>query len=270
MHILGFNMIAVVGNLTPASTLSSGDDHTVLLRNDRRVILTWILYIASLVPALMNINTGLILSATGAIGGSSLAYIGPGMAFIAVYHVEFLELIRSRWKSSKYLWCHPSQECNRNEQTISPSIISWYIMLMPLWSSIAQMGRAKMLEYIEKEELISPGVVKPKRVTVVAPTRSNQISTAAEGRSAIQMQRCPSDSAVDGMSNDEDTFLLDPTPKNVTYGSFTSLGTRLSTVEIEEELKEDNPTWTEFYIAMMYVTIGVVAMSLGLVSVLTK
>lgn len=35
-----------------------GDDHTVLLRTDRRVILTWILYVASLVPALMNINTG--------------------------------------------------------------------------------------------------------------------------------------------------------------------------------------------------------------------
>lgn len=35
-----------------------GDDHMVLSRKDRRVILTWGLYIASLIPALTNLNTG--------------------------------------------------------------------------------------------------------------------------------------------------------------------------------------------------------------------
>jgi hypothetical protein len=55
------------------------------------------------------------------------------------------------------------------------------------------------------------------------------------------------------------------------YGSTAPcLATRLSAVEIEEEMKPNDPTWTEFYIAMFYVVIGVVAMALGLVSILTK
>ena len=142
---------------------------------------------------------------------------------------------------------------------------------MPLWSSIAQLGECKMSEYIEKEELISPGVVKPKRVTVVAPTRDSQMSIVTDNRNTIQiMPRCPSDSAMDRMPSDEDSFLIHPKPKKVTYGSVTSLGTRLSTVEIEEELKNEDPEWIEFSIAMMYVIIGVVAMVLGLISVLTK
>ncbi|KAL3795824.1 hypothetical protein ACHAWO_011990 [Cyclotella atomus] len=245
-----------------------GDDHTVLLRNDRRVILTWVLFIASLVPALLNINTGLILSATGAIGGSSLAYIGPGITFIAVYNAEFVGLIRTRWPSSRYLWRYPSVADNRHEQTMPFGVFTWYLLLMPLWSSMAQLGQNKMSEYIEKEELISPGIFKPKRVTVVVPTRTSQMNND-DRNNTIQLQRCPSDSAIETISNDEDSFLIHPKPIKQ-YGSVASLGTRLSTVELEEEMKKEDPTWTEFYVAMLYVGIGCVAMVLGLISILTK
>lgn len=244
----------------------------MLLRNDRRVILTWVLFIASLVPALMNINTGLILSATGAIGGSSLAYIGPGITFIAVYNAEFMELIQRRWQSSRYLWRYPSVANRRqDEQTmLDLGVITWYLLLMPLWSSIAQYGQNKMSEYIEKEELISPGIIKPKRVTVVAPSRISQMDNDDRNENnAIQLQRCPSDSAIESTLNDEDSFLIHPKPI-FQYGSVPSLGTRLSTVEIEEEMKKEEPTWAEFYVAMLYVGIGCVAMSLGLISILTK
>jgi hypothetical protein len=224
----------------------------------------------------MNINTGLILSATGAIGGSSLAYIGPGLTFMAVYHKEFIDLIRTRWQtSSKYLWQYPSVDSDSCEQTLSVGIITWYVLLMPVWSSIAQLGECKMSEYIEKEDSLSPGLLKPKRVTVVTPTRLSRTNLTNENYNLIQLPRCPSDSAMDGKPNDEDAFLIHPNLQTrqamYPYGSTAPcLATRLSAVEIEEEMKPNDPTWTEFYIAMFYVVIGVVAMALGLVSILTK
>ena len=250
----------------------TGDDHTVLLRTDRRVILTWALYVASIVPALMNINTGLILSGTGAIGGSSLAYIVPGLTFIAVYHAEFKDLVISRWKSSsKYLWQYPSEEITDDEHTIYLEIVSWYLLLMPLWSSIAQLGGKTMSDYIDKEDSLSPGLLKPKRLTVVAPLNKG---TQHKNEHAIQLPRCPSDSATDQISGDEDVFLLHSNSQKVSYGSDNLnepyLVTRLSAVEIEEELKEESPNMSQFYIAMMYVVIGVLAMVLGLISILTK
>ena len=243
----------------------------MLLRNDRRVILTWALYIASILPALMNISTGLILSATGAIGGSSLAYIVPGLTFIAVYHTDFIVLIRSRWKSSsKYLWQYPVEETADSEQTTYLGILSWYLLLMPLWSSIAQLGGRTISEYIEKEDSLSPGLLKPKRLTVVAPLDKG----IQHENDAIQLPRCPSASATDLMPGDEDVFLLHANSQKFSYGSENSnerfRATRLSAVEIEEELKEESPTLPQFYTAMMYVVIGVVSMVLGLISILTK
>ncbi|KAL3787775.1 hypothetical protein HJC23_009826 [Cyclotella cryptica] len=295
-----------------------GDDHIVLSRNDRRVILTWILYMASLLPALMNLNTGLVLSAAGAIvsfticfrrlviwlvwllvfklnsgnvclnfvckGGSSLAYIGPGMTFIAVYHSEFIALIQSRWSSSsKYLWCYPPVD-QREEQsaelsgmdTISIDVIIWYLLLMPFWSTVAQVGQRKMAEYTEKEDSLSPGVFKPKRLTVVPPR--THLSNANRDVNRIQMPRYPSDSA---LSNVEQAHLIQPKPPGISYGSATpsldtesttetSSSNRLSAVEIEVELKREDPSWKDFYIAMFYVVVGVVAMTLGLASIMTK
>ena len=92
-----------------------GDDSLVLRRRDRRIILTWVLYIVSLIPALAVENTGKVLAATGAIGGSSLAYIGPGSTFLALHSHEFIVLLRQRWgTASRLLWCYPVMEAEKN------------------------------------------------------------------------------------------------------------------------------------------------------------
>lgn len=204
---------------------------------------------------MININTGLILSATGAIGGSSLAYIVPGVTFMAVYHSEFIALITSRWhSSSKYLWGYPPmQSCDVN-QTVSFSIITWYFLLMPLWSSIARLGERNVPYYIQKENSLSPGLLKPRRLAVVPPANH-------------------SDSEMGTASNNEGTLLINPNSQSGTYGSASDpTATRLShltTVEIQDELKEENFVWAQFYIAMMYVLIGIVAMTYGIMSIVT-
>lgn len=70
-----------------------GDDHTVLARRDRRVILTFSIYIAAIVPAIMFNDTGIVLAITGAVAGSCLSYIGPGAAYLGIHGEYFLENI---------------------------------------------------------------------------------------------------------------------------------------------------------------------------------
>jgi hypothetical protein len=54
-----------------------------------------------------------------------------------------------------------------------------------------------------------------------------------EQNNTIQLQRCPSDSAIEAISNDEDSFLIHPKPMRQ-CGSVKLLGTGLSTDEFEE------------------------------------
>jgi hypothetical protein len=149
---------------------------------------------------------------------------------------------------------------------------------MPLWTSIAKLGEHNMEEYNEKEDSLSPGVVKPKRVTVVVPaTRSSHLNITSGDNTKIQI------------SNEEHSPLVKHSPQKTSYCSVdfnkmtrtsassvgarfsvASTGTRLSAIEIETELQKDDPTWVDFYIAMFYVSIGVMAMTLGLASIIRK
>ena len=74
-----------------------GNDHTVLKRADRRIALTVFLYLAALLPALFCDSVGTILAITGAIGGSCLSYVGPGVAYLGAHGQVFLEMVRERW-----------------------------------------------------------------------------------------------------------------------------------------------------------------------------
>jgi len=58
---------------------------------NRRERLTVFLYILTMIPALIFDDLGPVLSVTGAVGGSCLSYIGPGLVFIGVNGDAFLE-----------------------------------------------------------------------------------------------------------------------------------------------------------------------------------
>ena len=74
-----------------------GNDHTALKRADRRFALTVFLYLTALLPALFCDSVGTILAITGAIGGSCLSYVGPGVAFLGAHGQVFLDMVRQRW-----------------------------------------------------------------------------------------------------------------------------------------------------------------------------
>lgn len=76
-----------------------GDDAAILSRRDRRVGLTTALYILAVVPAALASDLGSVLAFTGAIGGSCLSYIGPGIVFLGVHGERFLQLAQQAWRS---------------------------------------------------------------------------------------------------------------------------------------------------------------------------
>ena len=69
-----------------------GHDSSILNRRDRRIGLTFVLYILALIPATVLTDMGTVLAFAGVVGGSSLAYIGPGLLFLAIHGGRFLEL----------------------------------------------------------------------------------------------------------------------------------------------------------------------------------
>ena len=51
-------------------------------------------------------------------------------------------------------------------------------------------------------------------------------------------------------------------------GNLLQRSSSITSVELNEELKNEVPTWTDFHIATSYVVLGVVAMIWGLASIL--
>mmetsp|Transcript_8801 Transcript_8801/g.17446 ORF Transcript_8801/g.17446 Transcript_8801/m.17446 type:complete len:703 (+) Transcript_8801:247-2355(+) len=311
-----------------------GDDSLVLRRRDRRVILTWALYIISLLPALAVENTGKVLAATGAVGGSSLAYIGPGAAFVAVHSLDFINLVQKRWKfCSLWLWCFPTDSLELGTRQLSPGIdiglsdgtagcgrhrdpvelslerdrmndrkpialvfhvLAWYIFGMPIWCTIAKNGQKCLAKYAENEETLSPGLVRPKRIVVVPPSRQKYSPGNDEKTDGIF--RSPSDSVI--TSATEKLPLLQPISdlgelsmsdnygtkqivagnkgiaKAIASRNYQSSGATiertdsLSSTDFAMELEKDDPTWADFRIAIGYIVLGVISMTFGLASIM--
>lgn len=296
---------SVVALCFEGTSAHEGDDSLALMRFDRRVILTWVLYIASLIPATLMESTGTVLAVTGAIAGSSIAYIGPGLTFLGIHSSVFIEFVQKRWHaSSKHLWGYPkkfggeedgeeantSQHLNfiveeggqhtSNHKSMTRAskldIFFWYVFGMPIWSMIAICGQRKLTEHFKKEEMMSPGLVKPKRVSLMKSTWHHERASARSSDIFV-----PSDLLTNmGANGVEQTMLLQQASGS-TYGtSFVAgnllqndpngnlLANPLSSEEAEIELKNDAPTWVDFRIAIAYVVLGVVAMIFGLISIL--
>ena len=258
------------------SLAHDGNDSIVLMRLDRRVILTWLLYVASLIPAILWESTGKVLSITGAIGGSSIAYIVPGLTFLAIHSNTFIDLIHKRWDgSSEQLWGYPGrsvgEEAGHGENNSAPLRVSnmdtffWYISGMPIWSAIAIIGQSNLAKHFEKQDMASPSVTKPKRITVVKPTwhppaiHELQISDPVAEQTAL-LQLSALQYGASGTSNGEDADNMNE--------NLLNRANSLTPSEITIETKNEEPTWKDFHIAIAYIVLGVVAMVMGLVSVL--
>jgi len=130
---------------------------------------TLLIYVVTLIPALLVEDLGPVLSITGAIGGCALAYIGPGLAYLGIHGDDFLQrlatVILSMNTKTKTTTTVPTITTTTTEAElpmegdataqiiVDPRTVFsedsmkgsstpwwWYPLLMPLWVSIALSG----------------------------------------------------------------------------------------------------------------------------------
>jgi solute carrier family 38 (sodium-coupled neutral amino acid transporter), member 11 len=252
-----------------------GEDATILYRRDRRWGMTLVLYLLALVPAMLFENVGPVLSVTGAIGGSCLSYIGPGMCYLGVYGKEFLELVEQWWSSDAAV----GPATGRDEQlplvanttsaisttpttTTKSSFCScmvyvvktciYYSLGMPLWTWIATIGAEGLKKHEAEEAAKSPHLSRiaasnQKEATRVVSSQSYQHLDLAN----LQPPKCP----VQPLTNNNN---------NININKPVVVAATAAAVE-EEELHV--PKVVDFVIAIAYMLFGIVAMVAGVASI---
>jgi len=138
-----------------------------LLCMNRRQTWTLLVYLSTLLPALIFSDIGPVLSITGAIGGGCISYIGPGLVYLGVNGEDFLNSVLGRlerWRGTKDVNNNSggggvteedlpvdgdasleidanSTSFNAYDSIVSGSKPVWYYLgLFPIWCAIANKG----------------------------------------------------------------------------------------------------------------------------------
>ena len=268
-----------------------GDAESVLERWDRRVGTTVAIYVMTMVPALLTENVGNVLAISGTIGASCLAYIGPGLIYMAVYGEEFLSLVDETWgvRSSSSATAADDNKSSLESSSLLANIASpkpeticeklfkdilWYILLMPLWCIIADRGQKRLDFFRMKESMKSPHmsrIASEQRVNTATGTSSRQQRHQADEDD--EEEDGPSSSMRSSLSYND----LGVGNSSNNYGSTTAKdraaqSTSTSTIVAKEVMVTDVeiPTWSDFIVAIFFIAFGLVALSAGMVSIFLK
>jgi sodium-coupled neutral amino acid transporter 11 len=160
-----------------------GDDTSVLNRRDRRITLTMVLYLISVIPAALFENLGSVLASTGAVGGSCLSYIGPGAIYLGIHGARFLELARAYFgkpgliaplsEETTPLYGEPAAKAPPLMSTDSWPVrllktILWYALSMPIWCWIATVGKTSLTNHVTDLAMKSPHPIRIGNVRFAA------------------------------------------------------------------------------------------------------
>jgi len=304
-----------------------GDDAQILSRRDRRVGLTVILYIMAVVPAALANDLGVVLAITGAIGGSCLAYIGPGLCYLGVHGERFLQLAQQAWRSGNSKGASSSvveegivvvsagtedtpavavettplvaggTQAGEAKDDIDAVIavdenfvvegfwnkVTWYLLGMPIWCAIARKGRAKLQEHVHELAMKSPhpiriGDVEYSRMIVQMSgkedlgTRLMQLYRANSMTPGGSAGDLPNISSFPKLSASEHGSLRAPANINQQIGrgileQQKKGAAKKSKQSLEADPQEAPPSWLDFYIAICFILLGVVALVAGIGSI---
>jgi len=169
---------------------STGNDSKFLGCIGRREVLVIALYLATVIPALFLDNIGPVLSITGSLGGSCVAYIGPGLIYFGVHGDEFIEY------TNMLLGKHPHTDTqielpvagdagatidqSESQPAYNPESKPWwwFVGLFPIWRAIASTGAIGMKFNLEQLEQDNPGCtsVQPEGEIIRANTRNYYVA----------------------------------------------------------------------------------------------
>jgi len=281
-----------------------GDDHTVLARRDRRIVLTLALYIAAIVPAMIFDDTGVVFSVTGAVAGSSLSYLGPGAVFLGIHGKTFLAF--AKWNVSTtaqgIMWKYPVKDRKTlgsvAEQEGNLSIIGqffriflWWLLLMPLWCSFASAGMENV-KHFEEEQLRKSPAVQHRLGMINHRSTSEAIAIQAGGPAVGEIPdarflKTKSSSFDDRKSSDHMTEMTErypllKKPMLISPSGETSELIRASEghaaaayksndeYPMENDPQDNPPSLFDFILAISYIVLGAIALTAGLWSVSTS
>lgn len=150
----------------------------------------------TLLPALVVNDIGPVLSLTGAVGGSCISYIGPGLVFLGVNGEDFLNKVGGwldHWRRARGYTTssannaavsegdlpvegNASLEISQNTDKFSYESITsgskpcWYYLgLFPIWTSIANSGATHMQKKIETANVVTGGGAVDESKEVLPP-----------------------------------------------------------------------------------------------------
>ncbi len=305
-----------------------GEDSAILARRDRRITLTVSLYLMALLPAMLFENLGKVLAATGAVGGSSISYIGVGAVYLGVYGADFVKLVEP-WRQSvgrlDLCWWRrirlqptqrgdeestplkeggrpPSSEVTSESSSSSSQCvdliktIGWYLCGMPLWFWMATLGSKNLILHRQAMAGKSPHMSR-------IDSRVGKPQVARRNRTMNDIQEEEDDDdevggvrgVVDGLTlhssirgksqlgrivvrSDSDfvpgTGTILPPKSGVLTAAYQQVTPKKQAQPSEnkssdkesEENKDPAPTVMDFVIAIGYMLFGVVALSVGLLS----
>lgn len=254
-----------------------GEDSSILNRADRRILLTVALYLAALASATIATDMGSVLALAGVIGGSSLAYIGPGMLYLAVHGGRFLELVdeffmvpmdehatTNGYREGQQLASETTilvarpQDDNDNQLPRGMDgcckTMVWYLVGMPLWCYIADLGKTRVLAHANA--LATKNTLEHSRIGAVDHAGIEKLAKNVTA---------PSRTLHRPLSNPDlhQQGLVPPKVK-------TKLATTTKPKDVlpspERDPQDQPPAGVDFFIAIFYVCFGCVALFAGLYS----
>jgi sodium-coupled neutral amino acid transporter 11 len=137
----------------------------------RREKVTLGIYVATLIPALIVDDLGPVLSLTGSLGASCIAYIGPGLVYFGVNGEDFLIFAAKMLEDQGYKTNRKSSENGQIELPVagvSGAKIEmnpepcypqgskpwwWYLGGFPIWCSIASYGALGTRTFLSEMEV---------------------------------------------------------------------------------------------------------------------
>lgn len=139
------------------------------------------IYLATLIPALIVDDLGPVLSITGSIGGSCVAYIGPGLVYLGIHGDRFIEYTNQLLGKKSHV--EPTMElpvAGDAKATMTQSSAQqpdheckpfWYYILgFPVWRAIASSGAMGMRSRLQQFEENHPGITMvPVTGEVIGP-----------------------------------------------------------------------------------------------------
>jgi solute carrier family 38 (sodium-coupled neutral amino acid transporter), member 11 len=143
----------------------------------RRAFVTILLFVASLIPALLVDDLGPVLSITGSLGASCIAYIAPGLVYLGINGGHFLQWVDGKTEehsdetvkgtelpvvgdatarmpsplSSTTTTGMTASGTNTVQQRSRRRPLWWYFVGMPLWIAIAKRGERGTREYMMEQ-----------------------------------------------------------------------------------------------------------------------